>query len=197
MNSTALQNEYKSKETGTDSLSSLNVAPSAARETSAFAGETTATLFGRADQTQQAPEETVCEGKKTKKKKAKEETKKVTVTTAPCQDLYIFPLGPTETKGVFLEIKKTEGGWRGGWRVLADTDTKQMSDFTRCGGPGKQTHGSTLQAVCLTQLWSNASHPSSSSSSSSCRVTIFINCSEGRASAQRRYFSHRNWIPHI
>lgn len=71
-----------------------------------------------------------------KGKKTKEETKKVTVTTAPCQNSYIFPLGLTETKGVFLEREKKTGGGKKkrkkGWRVLTDTDTKQMSDFTRC-----------------------------------------------------------------
>lgn len=62
------------------------------------------TRFGLTHHTRQTPEETVGgEGEKTKLEK---KTKKVTVTTAPCQNSYIFPLGLTETKGVFLERRR-------------------------------------------------------------------------------------------
>lgn len=64
------------------------------------------TRFSLADQTRQTHQRRqLAAGKKTK-----EETKKVTVTTAPCQNSYIFPLGLTGTKGVFLEKKKKIGG---------------------------------------------------------------------------------------
>lgn len=92
----------------------------------------------------------------------KEETKKVTVTTTPCQS--IFSTGLTETKGLSGNKKKKS------WQALTDTDTKQMSDIKHCTvksvGRNTRTYMQFIHQFAVIRpktTQSNGSHPSSSS----------------------------------